>query len=517
MKRFNGFIFVWLLLSITLYSQKYNIADYGAVSDNKTLNTISIQKAIDACNANGGGTVIIPTGIFITGTLDIKSNVNLYLESGAILKGSGNLADYRFYQSPIFSSPSLYGIIYAHKAENVSITGQGSINGNEEAFFIWDKAKSIDKDGTKNTRQKDNYRFVESGIGDGPVVPKDRPRQMVIFSECKNVLVRDVIFTKSPFWTFHLVDCDGVTINGLKIWNSMSTPNSDGIDITSCSNVTVANCDIRTGDDAIVITGFAHHFELPGYFDLRHPSGNINVTNCNLQSRSSGIRIGYQDQNSVKNINISNINITNSNRGIGIFLRDEGSLENISFTNINIETRLHTGDWWGNGEPIHISAVRGTDKEKLGKIKNVLFRDVTCKGESGILLYGTDESIIEDVKFENVSFVFLESKLNGVAGGNIDLRGCSGDHQLFASDISAFYAEQVKNLSVNNFNVRWDNVKEDYFKYGVHINKYSGLKLTNINAPASPSNKELKSVFVENGVDFITDIKDKDVEIKNAK
>ncbi|MDA3890452.1 MAG: glycosyl hydrolase family 28 protein [Salinivirgaceae bacterium] len=509
-----------VLILTALYSgivaQTFNITDFGAIPNGLTLNTKSIQKAIDSCTANGGGTVYIPSGIFISGTLELKSNVNLYLESGAELKGSPDLADYKPYKSPIFETPSNYGIIYAHKAYNVSITGQGAINGNEEVFFEWDKAKSIEWGGCQFTRQKDRYRAVDSGIGDGPVKPKDRPRQMVIFSDCKNVLVRDIQLIKSPFWTLHFADCDGVNVSGVKIWASLFTPNSDGIDITSCNNVTVSNCDIRTGDDAIVITGYAHHYELPGYENLIHKSENFCITNCNLQSRSSGIRLGFIDQNSIKNIHISNINITNSNRGIGIFVRGSGSVENVTISQVNIETRLHTGDWWGNGEPIHISAVRGEDSVKLGQIKNVTFRDITCTAENGILLYGSDESIIEDIRFENVRFKLVNSKLNDVAGGNIDLRGTMGERQLFASDISAFYAQYVNDLKLHDCVISWAEVKEPYFRHGIHVKEFNGLQLTGVKTSASPSNRSLKAVFIENGKNFTTDLNKKGVESSNV-
>ena len=155
--------------------------DFGAVADGKTVNTGSIQKAIDKCNSNGGGIVYIPAGTFITGTVYLKSNVNLHLESGASLNGSSNMSDYAPFERPGFG-PSNYGVLFTLKAENVSITGQGTIDGNEDAFFTWDTAKKIEWGGTKFTRQGENYRKVESGIGDGPVEPLPRPRQMIILS-----------------------------------------------------------------------------------------------------------------------------------------------------------------------------------------------------------------------------------------------------------------------------------------------------------------------------------------------
>lgn len=495
-------------------SQLFNIVDFGAVPNDSIINTLQIQNAIDSCFRHGGGTVYIPSGVFITGTIELKSKVNLHLESGAELKGSSNISDYKEYKTENYDKTH-YGIIYSYKAVDVTISGEGTINGNEEVFFDWEKPKNIEWGGIQNTRQKENYRAIKTGIGDGPVMPKERPRQMIIFSECANVKVSNVKLIKSPFWTLHFADCDGILVTGIKIWASMYTPNSDGLDITSCNNVIISDCDIRTGDDAIAITGYAYHFELPGYNNLRHISENIVITNCNLQSSSSAIRIGFLDQNTIRNIHISNINITNSNRGIGIFLRDEGSIENITISQVNIETRLHTGDWWGNGEPIHISAVRGNPEAQLGQIKNVTFRDINCMGESGILVYGSDESKIEDVKFEHIFFKLNNSKRNNVAGGNIDLRGALGDMQLFSSDISAFYAQYVKNLTLNNITINWDNQKEEYFKYGIHVNNFDRLCLTNIDVKPSPSNNYLPSVYIENGEKIKTDINNSDIKKVN--
>ena len=516
MKKRTIIITTLLFLIDLTKGQTVSIIDFGAVPDGLTVNTACIQMAIDSVSTHGGGTVYVPSGVFITGTFELKSNINLFLETGAEIKGSSDINDYKVFKAANFDQTH-YGIIYSYQANNISITGQGTINGNEEVFFDWNSAKKIEWSGTQNTRQKENYRAVNSGIGDGPVVPKERPRQMIIFSGCTNILIRDVKLIKSPFWTLHFADCDGVIVSGVKIWTSLFTPNSDGLDINSCNNVIVSDCDIRTGDDAIAITGYAHHFELPGFSDLRHVSDNIVISNCNLQSRSSGIRIGWLDQNTVRNIHISNVNITNSNRGIGIFVRDEGALENITIAQVNIDTRLHTGDWWGNGEPIHISAIRGNPDVHLGQIKNVTFRDIACTGESGILLYGSEESTIEDLRFENILFTLRNSKLNDIAGGNIDLRGAMGDRQLFASDISAFYAQHIKNLTLKEVDIRWEEVKEDYFKYGIHISEFEGLHLENIKAKPSPSNKFLKAVSVENGKDFSTNMKNEYLEIKNVK
>ena len=495
MQRYVLISLALLLIMFQINAQTFDIKNFGAIGDGKTLNTEAVQKAVDTCNQDGGGTVVIPTGIFIIGTVYLKSNVHLLLEPGSILRGSPNLSDYAPFNAVH------YGMLYAQNAENISITGFGNIDGNGDHFFDLTKAKKIEWNGTQYTRQKGNFRkVIDGGIGDGPVVPKERPYQMFIFSNCKRVTMKDITITKPPFWTILLADCDGVNVEGIRLYTNMLAPNADGIDIASCNNVILSNCDIRSGDDAIAIVGYDHHFEIPGFSHLRHPSGNITITNCNLQSSSSGIRIGFLDQNNVKNINISNCIITNSTRGIGIFLRDQGSLENINISNMIIDTRLRTGDWWGNGEPIHISAIRGKDSVKLGTIRNVHFNNIICKGENGILVYGSPESVIQDVTFDHVTFDLVDSKLNNVAGGNIDLRGCSDPKkQLFKRDIPGFLASDVNGLTIQNFTLKWEKPRMPFFTNGIEINHFENIHIANFQGTGSPIDPNAYPIFLKDG------------------
>ncbi|MDZ7314349.1 MAG: glycosyl hydrolase family 28 protein [candidate division KSB1 bacterium] len=500
-----------LLLSISLQAGTYNVKDFGAVGDGKTINTTAIQNAINQCRDNGGGTVIIPSGIFVTGVIRLYSNINLHLEIGAALKGSANLADYNLNGQRV-------GMIYTEYADNVAITGVGTIDGNGDIFMDLTKAKKIDFEGSKYTRQKEHFREVKEGVADGPVVPLERPFQMIIFSVCKNVTVRDVMITNSPFWTIHFADCDGVIVSGIKIWNSLLVPNNDGLDFTSCSNVLISDCDIRCGDDGLVFTGYDHHFDLPGYKYLKHDSENINVTNCNLVSRSSGIRIGGLDQNSMRNYNFSNITISNSNRGIGLFVRDKGSIEDMTFTNIVIKTRLHTGDWWGQGEPIHLSAVRLTKEVTLGKLRNIKFLNIICRSESGILVYGSDESVIENVSFNGISLHIADGGLNDVAGGNFDLRPVLDPAlQLFAHDIPAFYAQHVSNLTIDDFDLTWDEVRNHFFTHGIEMQNFENVTVNRFSGAQAPSNPKAFPLLVANGIGFKTDLSKELYSKRNVK
>jgi Glycosyl hydrolases family 28 len=504
--RFFRLLLWCIFITCTCWAQQtFNIKDYGAIGDGKLICTKALQSAMDACNKNGGGDVIIPPGIFVIGTVHLKSNVHLYLQSGSILRGSANLNDYESFFAGSPYNPVHKGMLFTEDAENIMISGEGQIDGNGDVFFELDKAKKLSADDTKFTRQKSNFRHVSEGIGDGPVVPKERPYQMFVFSNCKRVTIKDILITKSPFWCMHFADCDAVHVSGIRLWNNLLAPNADCIDVSSCNNVIIDGCDIRTGDDAIAIVGFNHHFEIPGFRHLLHPSGNIIVSNCNLQSYSSGIRIGFLDQNSVKNIHVSNVNITNSTRGIGIFIRDEGSLENITFSNINIETHLRTGDWWGNGEPVHISAVRGKDSVKLGRIRHVLFENIICKGESGMLLYGSDESMLEDISLDHVRFELTDSKLNDIAGGNIDLRGSNSQKSLFESDISGLYAQYIKGLRINDFQLQWTDTRMPFFTNGIELNHFEDVDIKDFTGSGSPINPKAFRIYAENGKNFKTD------------
>ncbi len=511
-------LFITILINGNLIAQNknFNVTNYGAVADGKTISTRAVQSAVDACNANGGGDVVVPSGIYIIGTVHLKSNVHLYLSAGAILRGSADVKDYESYIPSRPFNPIHKGMFFSEDAENVVISGEGQIDGNGDKFFEPDKAKKLDAEATKFTRQKENFRHVEQGIGDGPVVPKDRPYQMFVFSNCKRVIVKDIFITSAPFWCMHFADCDAVHVSGIRLWNNLLAPNADGIDITSCTNVIIEGCDIRSGDDAIAVVGYNHHFEIPGFRYLKHISENIIISNCNLQSCSSGIRIGFLDQNTVRNIQVNNVNITNSTRGIGIFLRDEGSLQNISFSNIFIETHLRTGDWWGNGEPIHISAVRGKDSVKLGQIKHVFFENIICRGDNGMLVYGSDESTIEDISFNHIRFELTGSKLNDIAGGNVDLRGAAIKKQLFSRDIPALLAQYVKGLRINDFELQWPNAPMAFFTHGIELNHFEDVQISNFKGTASPANAKAFKIYAEEGKVLITDDK-KNVMFKNVK
>jgi hypothetical protein len=183
-----------------------------------------------------------------------------------------------------------------------------------------------------------------------------------------------------------------------------------------------------------------------------------------------------------------------------------------------IQTRIPTGDWWGNGEPIHISAIRGKANVTLGKIENIQFNNIICKGEAGMLVYGTDESIIHNVSFKNITFELVDSKLNDIAGGNIDLRGVIGDkNQIFARDIPGLLADHVDGLTIEDFKLTWTNPRMSFLSNGIEVNNFKNLRISNFQGTGAPNNPHSYPVKLENGEGFKTDLDKKEIYIINVK
>jgi len=433
----------------------FSVVQYGAVGDGRTLNTDAIAKAVAACAEAGGGTVIVPAGRYLTGPIELRSNIELRLEAGAVLEATTDLDAYLKFKRK-------RGLIYAENAHDISMTGPGNLQGNGTAFME-NTPKGIEHMDTRYARQADAYRVGEE---DGPMVMRRRPGSLIHFKECRNVAIRDVTLLDAPEWTVHLSDCDIGTIHGIRILNNLLIPNNDGIHCVTSRNVHISDCDIQAGDDAIAITGLHGRPEAL--------SENITVANCTLLSRSSGVRVGY-GSNSIRRCAFQNLVIHNSNRGLGVFVRDEGSVTDILFDNIIIETRLHTG-WWGNGEPIHVSCLPQKSGTSLGRVEGIRFSNVRAQSEHGILVWAADGAIIRDLAFSDISLRITDSRFNDRYGGNFDLRP-SWDNRfaVFKHNIPAFYAGNVDQLAIKGLRVSWPDRLPSFFTHAIECEDVSNL------------------------------------------
>jgi hypothetical protein len=498
MKKYSLTHFLLLIL-LSAKAQIYNIALYGAKADGLTINTIAIQQAIDDCYKNGGGTVIIPKGVFVSGTIFLKSHVNLHLEEAAVLKGSPNLVDYK-------KDDTVYGLIYATDAEDLAITGEGEINGNSSNFMYPDKLHTFVDYDKKYTRQGENFMHSE-GIGDGPIGHGIRPDMMIIIKHSSRIRIKGLHLTDSPNWTIRLGECENVAITDLMILNSPLIPNNDGIHCTTSRNVIIANCNIQCGDDGIIVSGFGDETGVGGYTEkvketnhifgnLTKIAENVTVSNCVISSSSAAIRVGY-GMNNIKNCTFDNIIIHNSNRGILVQCRDNMTIEHLKFSNIIMETRLFTGCWWGKGEPIHISAMPQQGTLKVGKINDVQFSNISINHtEAGIVLYGMEDSSIDNIQMDNISVSLGNGKQSKNFGGNIDLRPTNNYATgLYKYDLPAIYAHFVKNLTLKNIEVKWEDNLPDFFSEAVRCENIDRLTIDHLTARQSQSKGNVVYIY----------------------
>lgn len=501
----NLLVALLLITAQFLSAAEYNILDYGALPNK--LSTSAIQNAVDAAAEAGGGTVIVPAGRFIIGTVFLKSRVNLYLEQGAELVSSKNMSDFSV-------GKRRYGMIYCEDAYQVSITGKGVINALGSDFYdstqnhgVSSGLGGIQEFDRNFTRQKDQYLPAGKFFTDGPIKRLPRPGMTVVFFHCTQVTIKDITVKDTPVWAIRFGYCEDVVVSGISILNNLLIPNSDGIHCTVSRNVRISDCNIIAGDDAIILTGFDRIENTPGYSMQEQNTRrwgnksiyaeNLQVINCRLQSRSAAIRVGY-GQHPIRRCLFSNIIISESNRGIGIFARDSSSIEDLIFSNITIETRLHNGIWWGNGEPIHISAISRFKDEPVGQIKNVQFNNITAVGEHGIIVYGLKESRMDHIEFNNVQLFLKKGKETMDYGGNFDLRpATTTDKQVFEHDIPGLYAQYVDNLQLRDFEVKWGSDLPAFFTHGVHCVDVQNLVMEEYAGTGNPGAPGSKAVVLE--------------------
>jgi polygalacturonase len=501
MKNLLLLIFVLSLSSVVVVrATTYNILDYGAREN--SLSTAAIQKAVDICHEEGGGTVMVPAGRFIIGTVILKSNVNIYLEPGALLEGSKNLDDY-------ITTFQKHGMFFSEDAENVSITGKGTIDA--QGIHFSDKTKNTAIRGLDKhlTRQKEQYLPEGEFWTDGPIAKLPNPGMTIEFFHCTGVALEDFLLKDTPHWAIRLAYCEDVLIRGITIRNNLMGGGTDGVHITTSRNVRMSDCDISAGDDAFVVTGFPKNWTLnkPGYTmedQRKHTFGNkspyaenINVINCQFQSRSVGIRIGY-GQHPIRRCTFNNIVIYGSNRGIGIFAHDEADIEELIFSDIIIETRLHNGQWWGTGEPIHLSSISRFEGEPAGQIKNVQFNNIIATGGQGLILFGQENNQLKNIEFNNFSLKIVKGKETMNYGGNFDLRPAADlKMAVFEHDIPGLYAQYVDGLSIRGFKLEWGFGLPEFFTHGIECHEVNDLSVLQFNGVANPNSSKSKGIYLD--------------------
>lgn len=366
-----------------------NVCEYGVLGDGTTNNTKSIAKVIEIAEKRGGGVIYFPPGQYVTGTIELKDNMTLYLDSGAVILGSVDPDDY-----PMITKETLKGynreghsgLIKAFKCENVTIKGRGVIDG--RGMNWWNNPKN-----------------------------EHRPRAIQPIL-CNNVLIDGITIKNSAMWTVHPVCCNNVTINGITIKNPSDSPNTDGINPESCSNVHISNCTIDVGDDCLTLKSGTEDDEL----QKQYPCENIVVTNCTMLNGHGGVVIGSEMSGGVRNVTISNCVFSGTDRGIRIKTRRKrgGCIEDVIISNILMDKVLVpfviNGYYQCGGTDPDDMSLFNLEKNPVAddtpmmrniNISNIRAKNVTA---SAGYIYAIPEQPVEGLTLSNYSVEMIDSE-----------------------------------------------------------------------------------------------------------
>ncbi|NDW11147.1 glycoside hydrolase family 28 protein [Dysgonomonas sp. 520] len=458
-------LFLVLLNSCNNKNNSYSITDFGAIGDGKTLNTEAIQKAIDKCTGNGGGTVIIPSGEFLSGTIYMKNNVMLHLEEGALLKGSASFDDYpdnkvNYVNSFSYPSGKLFenkALIFGEGLTNISITGSGTIDGN----------------GDSPTFQLGNDSSPES---------RRRP-SVILFIDCKNITVSGLHLRNSAYWMQNYLGCDGLNLSGLNIYNHTNF-NQDAMDIDA-KNVLIENCVIDADDDGVCLKSH----------DVNRPVENVTVRNCIISTNCNAVKFGTKSDGGFKNINISNCVIKKASEdnvrqwqknlefielpttvisGFALESVDGGFIENVNISDILmfdvqtpifiIQGRRNVGQ--AGNDDFYASEKNKFDESLLpGKVSGIHFKNIMARSHSKMTSSVTafPGNYIENITFDNITFSTMGyGTLEEANTPLMENPHAYPENRMFGYvyPASGLYLRRVKDVTLNNLDLHVRN--KDY-------------------------------------------------------
>jgi hypothetical protein len=396
-----------------------SIIDFGAVNDGTTINTTAIQSAIDSCFNAGGGEVHVPEGgTFLSGTIFLRSNVLLHLDSAAILKGSGNPAHYPEIESQVHGMADEYrkrSLIYAEGENNIGIIGKGTLDGNSfaSAFIL------------NSSQRAFGVRFIS----------------------CVNVRYEDISMKNSSFWMMHNLNCDTLLMSGLKINNS-GVGNNDGIAFDGCRYVRIHDCTVESFDDAMVMKTTSTH----NLYD-------VEVYNCTFSSLARVIKIGTETVGNINKIHIHDCVVSEGGLGqpgeIGINVAsidgahiDSVLIENITVSGVQVPIVVRLGD-------SNRQYVDSLPPLPAGTFKNLVLRNISGEGLNNLPCHitGISDHSLENVHLENISFTVPGGSAtvdsNYVVPENIEERP---EMDLFGNTLPAYgiYFRHVNGLTLDS-------------------------------------------------------------------
>jgi polygalacturonase len=460
-----------------------NIVEKGADNTGQVLCGEVIKASIEEAHQRGGGTVFIPAGVYLTGPIHLKSNVTLHLDAGALVRFSTDFDLYLPFVQQRWEGTVMMNfspLIYAHGQENIAITGRGKLDGQGREWWRWHYNNKQDPEVIPRHKYFDMWEAQNA-----EVITEDyywntmkwrffRP-PMVQFFDCSNVLVDGITLVNSPFWTLNPAFSDNITINDVTI-NNPPSPNTDGINPTSCRNVRISNCHISVGDDCITIKSGR---DIDGR-KWATPTENVTITNCTMLSGHGGIVIGSEVSGDIRKITISNCVFDGTRRGIRLkSARGRGGIvedvriSNIVMRNIQEQALVFNLFYDPSAAPEPIS-------ERTPVFRNIHVSNLTAVNvKNACTFYGISEMPIQDLTFNNINIQaetgFVVNTGKNIELHNVEVSVTEGPSFIFenSSDLilsnvksgspvigePVVYFNQVKNAFLtNNFPLVWTDL-----------------------------------------------------------
>ena len=499
----------------------FNISRYGAKADGITVNTKAINQAIEICNAAGGGTVLVPKGLWVTGPIVLKSNVNLHLEKGALLQFSKNYDDYPIVLTTWEGQESYrcQAPIWGVDLENIAITGEGVLDGGGDAWRAIKREKqtagqwaNLIKSGGVVDEKQNNWYPSEKSLK-GNMIPnagrilngvKPTPEELASYKDflrpnmlsltrCKNIIIEGVTFQNSPAWTMHPLLCEHITVKNVNVSNPWYAQNSDAIDLESCRNGVLEGCTFSTGDDGITIkSGRDEQGRKRGV-----PTENFVIKDCIVYHAHGGFVIGSEMSGGVRNMFISDCTFMGSDVGLRFkTARGRGGVvnniyvNNINMTDIPGEAVLFDM-YYAAKDPVRADGKENElpviKAEPLGEgtpqFKDFYIQNIVCKGaETAILIRGLPEMTIKNINIEN-AMIEANKGLVCVEAEDVSLKNIT----LLTKDKTIMQVQNSKNVVLDN--IKYADGKDVLLK--VMGDKSADIHLINTDIKKAKSDVEL--------------------------
>ena len=450
---------------------EFNVLEYGAATDGKTLSTKALQAAIDACHAAGGGRVVVRRGTFLTGTIRLKSHVRLRIEAGARLVGSPNSADYPKDAGvcdwhPRFTwGHELTGtLIYAEQAENIAIEGQGTIDGAQ--------------------------RSGRAPTFPNPGDPERRRPMLVRLRDCVNVRITDITLTNPASFTTFFVGCRDLLIDAVRV-RSRETGNGDGLDFDGCERVRISNCDLVTGDDAIGLKTFQPN----------RPNRDFVITNCVISSSWAAVRLGPESFADMRNIAVSNCVFRDCRDGFKIQSCEGAVIERMVFSNIVMEDVLRPFFVTLNAFSMSKHAPPG--RPAVGKLRDLHVSNIravvphnpTGKGfdQPCVAFVGLPGHPIEDVSLSDFNLTMPGGGTREQAG-RMNIPELLDEEKLYPEAIhfegelpaSGIYLRHVRGLRMSQCRIATTNPDARAFLAGDDLEDVALVAVTGVGSESAP-------------------------------